>query len=291
MTEQRRILAHPINRTAPNARNPAVKPTYDFVPLDDDKQLHPLVCCIKYSRICPRQPPQILPIHAELLRSPNDVAEVLTQSASRSLVAKMRKRRRPPRKHRHQRSTRLGQLGLQSGPGPPRRLKIRLATRIDNGFSFPRRSHLSRTILAFSQRSLKPQTALHLAPQSRGLEPQRLFTLKHRAKFRNAMLGSLSDAHRISAWPNSAPLAATRTNDIVEMQPQRLRPLPACRANEQRPCPPVRKLQQTDANDSLNMAELNKERRRLGRDAVRSPQAASPHGWQMIAVLRYHRHG
>ena len=139
-TKQRRIGDHPINRTPPNARNPAVKPTHNFVPLDEDKQTHPLMRRIQDRRIAPGQPPQILAIHAEFLRSLNDVAEVLAQSARRSLVAKMRKRCRPPRKHRHQRLTRLGQLGLQSGPRPPRRLKIRLITGIDNGFSFPRRS-------------------------------------------------------------------------------------------------------------------------------------------------------
>ena len=146
--------------------------------------------------IAPGQPPQILAIHAEFLRSLNDVAEMPAQSPRRSLVAQMRKRCGPPRKHRHQRLTRLGQLGLQSGPRPPRRLKIRLLTRIDNGFSFPRRSHLSRTKLAFTQPRLKPRSPLHRAPQGRWLEPQWLVALKHGAKLRDPMLRTLPDAHR-----------------------------------------------------------------------------------------------
>ncbi len=172
IAKQRRIGGHPVHRTPTNASNLARKPADNFVPLDEDKQTHPLMRCIQDRWIAPGQPSQILPIHAEFLRSLNDVAEVLTQSARRSLVAKMRKRCGPPRKHRHQRLPRLGQLGLQSGPRPPRRLKIRLITRISNGFSFPRRPPLSHTKLAFAQRRLEPFATLQLAPQMR-LKPQR----------------------------------------------------------------------------------------------------------------------
>ena len=104
------------------------------------------------------------------------------------------------------------------------------------------------------------------------------------------MLRTLPDAHRISAWPNSAPLTATRTNDIVEMQPQRPRPLAARRAYEPRPRAAVRKLPQTDADVLLDVAELNKERRRLSRDDVHRPQARDRNGWQIIAVFRYPTH-
>ncbi len=160
---------------------------------------------------------------------------------------------------------RLGQLGLRSGPGPLRRHEIRLITRIDNSLKLlPRRSRLRHTELALAQRRLEARTPPHLTPKRRWLEPQGCFTLQHGAQLRNTMLGALPDAHRISARANPSALTAARANDVVEMQPQRLRPLPACRANEQRPCPALRKRQQTDANNPLNTAKLNKERRRSG---------------------------
>ena len=88
------------------------------------------------------------------------------------------------------------------------------------------------------------------------------------------MLSTLPDAHRISARPNPAPLTATRANDVVEMQPQRPHPLAARRASKPRPRAAVRKPPQTDADVLLDVAELNKELRRLGRDDAQSPAGA-----------------
>jgi hypothetical protein len=210
MTKQRRVGAHPINRTAPFARNSAVKPPYNFVPLDDDKQFHPLMRRTQNRWIAPAQTPQSLPIHTEFLGSLDDVAEVLAQSTSGSLVAKMRKRFWPPRKHRHQRLTRLGQLGLQSGPGPLRRLEIRLFAGIDNGGALlSRRSHLSRTKLSLTQPRLQPLATLHRSPQYR-LEAQRHRTLQHSAKLRDTMFRSLSRAHRLAMAPHAATDATAR---------------------------------------------------------------------------------
>ena len=86
------VRKHPISRTLPNARNPAVKPAHGLAPHMVNKQTHPLVRRFQNTRIVPGQPPQILAIHAEFLCSLNDVAEMPAQSASRSLVAQMLKR-------------------------------------------------------------------------------------------------------------------------------------------------------------------------------------------------------
>jgi hypothetical protein len=262
---------HPINRTLPNARTLAVKPTRRLPPHTVDKHPHPFVRRIQNRRIAPRQPPQIPAIHVEILRSLNDVAEMLAESPRRLLVAQMRQRRRPLRKRRHQRSTRLGRLGLQSGPRPLGSLEIRLVARIFDNYGFTRRPPMSRSELTFAQVRFKPLALLHRAPQGRWLEPQWRLALQHRAQLWNTKRSTLPDAQRITTWPNSTPPATTRTNDIVKMQPQRLRPSPAGRANKQRPCPSVRKLQQTDADNLLDMAEFNKECLRRGRDDVRSP--------------------
>ena len=80
---------------------------------------------------------------------------------------------------------------------------------------------MSHTELAFAQARFKPAAAFHRAPQSRWLEPQRRLARQHAAELLNSALCPLPAAHGISAGPNSAPLAATRTNDIVEMQTQR----------------------------------------------------------------------
>ena len=290
IAKQRGVSSHPIHCTPTNTRFPAVKPADDFVPPNEDKQPHPLVRRIQDRRIVPGQPAKLRSRNAKLLRGRNHGAEVLAQSPRRSLVANVRKRGRPPRKHRHQRLARLGQLGLQSGPRPPRRLKIRLLAGIDNGFRFPRRSHLSHTKLAFAQPRLKPRSPLHLAPQMRP-ESQRLRALKHGAKLRNPMLRALPGAHSIGPMPdNATPLTAIPTNNLITKQPQRPHPLAARRAPEPRPRAAARELPQVDADGLLDVSKLDKERRRLVRDGVRSPQAASPHGWQIIAVFRYHRH-
>ena len=271
MTKQHRIRGHPINRTPPNARNPAVKPAYNFVPLDDDKKLHPLVRRLQDRRIAPGQPAKVLPTHAEILRSLNDVAEMLAQSAGRGLVAQMRKRCGPPRKHRHQRLTRLGQLGLQSGPGPPRRLKIRLITRIDNGFSFPQRSHLSRTKLAFAQPRLKPRSPLHRSPQSRRLEPQRLLALQHGAQLRDPMRRTLPDAHRPGAPPRAATNTTATAGDRPLEQPQHPHLPAAARGDKRRPAAAAVKSPRRHADCLLDVAEFDHELGRFGcDDAARS---------------------
>ncbi len=287
IAKQCRIGAHPINRATPNALNSAVNTADNFAPLDEDKQTHPLMRRIKDSGIAPGQPSQILTINAEFLRSLNDVAEMLTQGTSRSLVAKMRKRCRSLRKHRHQRLIRIGRLGLQSGPGPPRRLKIRLIAGIDNGFSLPSRSRLSHTKLAFAQPRLKPLAPLHRAAQCR-LKPQRPLALQHSAKLRNAMRRTLLDAHRIGALSDPSALTAARANYVVEMQSQRPRPLTAGRTSKPRPRAAARKSAQMDTDALLDVAELDAERRRLGRDDVQRPQARDGKGWKILAVCWYH---
>ena len=80
MIGHHRVRKHPINRTLPNARNPAVKPAHGLGPHMVDKQTHPLMRRFQNTRIAPGQTTQILPIHAEFLRSLNDVAEVLAQA-------------------------------------------------------------------------------------------------------------------------------------------------------------------------------------------------------------------
>ena len=90
ITKQHRIGEHPVHRTAPNARNSAVKPSYDFIPLDGEKQRHPIVRRIQDRWIAPGQPPQSLAIHPEVLGSLEDIAEMPAQSPRRLLVAQMR---------------------------------------------------------------------------------------------------------------------------------------------------------------------------------------------------------
>jgi hypothetical protein len=227
--------------------------------------------------IAPGQTTQIPTIHAEILRSLSNVAEIPTQGARRSLVGQMRQRCRPLRKRRHPRSIRFRRL--RSGPGPLRPLEIRLLARIDNGFSVPRRSPLSHAELTFAQSRLKPRTALHRAPQSRTLEPQRLLAFQHGFELRNATLRALPDAQCISARPNSAPRAATRTNDIVEMQPQCPHPSTTCRASKPRPRAAARKPPQMDADVLLNVAELDAEHRRRRRNNASRPQATYRQNW------------
>ena len=108
IAEGPRVREHPIDGTLPNTRNPAVEPAHGLAPHMLGKQLHPLVRSVQNRRIAPGQTPQILAIHAEIPGSLNDVAEMPAQSPRRLLVAQMRQRRRPLRKHRHQRSTRSG---------------------------------------------------------------------------------------------------------------------------------------------------------------------------------------
>ena len=57
--EQPRIRRHTINSTPPIAPSPAVKPPYNFVPLDEDKQTHPFVRQSKIAGL----------LHVNLLRS------------------------------------------------------------------------------------------------------------------------------------------------------------------------------------------------------------------------------
>ena len=94
-------------------------------------------------------------------------------------------------------ATRLGQLGL-NGPWP-RSDKIRLVTRIDNGFSFPRISPSSHNKLASPQRRLKPRTPLHRAPQYR-LEPQRLLAFQHGLELRNTIRSTPPQANPPTAY-------------------------------------------------------------------------------------------
>jgi len=167
---------------------------------------------------------------------------------------------------------RLKQLRLRSGPGALRRHEIRLIARIGDGFSFPPTSPPRHTKLAFAQRRLDARSPLHPAPQMR-LEPQRLRAFEHGAQLRNAVLGALPDTHRPCARLNAPPLAATGTNDVIDMQPQRPRPLAARRASKALPRTAARKPPQMDADVLLDVAELDEERCCFSRDDAQRPQA------------------
>ena len=215
----------------------------------------------------------------------------LLKARAACLVAQMRQRCRPLRKHRHQRSTGSNNLGFDLGQGRFGGYEIRLIAGIDNGFSFPRRSPPEPHETQHSRNAASSRDRRSILPHKvDGLSRNGFLLSSMARKLRNPTLRTLPDAHRISARPNSAPPTATRANDVVEMQPQRPRPLAARRASKPRPRAAVRKLPQMDADVLLDVAELDEERRRLGRDDVQRPQAARSHGRQIIAVFRYHRH-
>jgi hypothetical protein len=98
------------------------------------------------------------------------------------------------------------------------------------------------------------------------------------------MLRALPDAHRAGPMPDTTPLTAIPTNNLITKQPQRPHPLAARRTPKPRPGASARKLPQVDANDLLDVAELDEERLRLRRDDSRRPQATYRQNWQIVAV-------
>jgi hypothetical protein len=169
-------------------------------------------------------------------------------------------------------------------------LKIRLVTWIDNCFSFPRRPHLSRTKLSLTQPGLKPLAPLHLAPQSRWLEPQWLVALQYGAKLRDPMRGTLPRRKRYGAPEHATTLATATTNQIVAEQPQRPHPLATRRTSKPRPRTSIRKLPQMDADVLLDMAELKEEYCGFRSNYARRPQARNWDDRQVVAVFRYLTH-
>jgi hypothetical protein len=217
---------------------------------------------VQNRRIVPGQPSQILAINAEFLGSLGDVAEMPAQRPSRSLIANMRERRRPLRKHRHQRSIRFRQLGLRSGPGALRRHEILLIAGIDDTCGFTRRPPANDTKLRFAQRRLQPRTPLQLAPQRRGLEPRRHRAIQLRAKPQNATLSTLPAAHWISLVQQPPSTTTPRAQLLAVEQLQRPRPPATARAKKITPRSAVPEPHQRHADSLLDVAEADNE---LGR--------------------------
>ena len=274
MTEHHRVRKHSINRTPPNARNPAVKPAHGLVPHMVDKQTHPLMRRIQNTRIVPGQPPQILAIHAELLRSLNDVAKVLAQSARRSLVADMRKRCRPFRNERHggpAMVTDSYNLDLIWAIGRLGGLKIRLVTWIDNCFSFPRRSapepHETRIRAALAS----SRERRSIVPHNTGLSRNDCLLSNMARKLRDPKLGTLPDAHRLATEPHAAPGAAASTDHRSLEQAQHSHRVAAARRDKQRPPAAAGKSPHLHPDGLLDAAEFDHELGRFGCDDADRP--------------------
>jgi hypothetical protein len=102
------------------------------------------------------------------------------------------------------------------------------------------------------------------------------------------MLRTLPDAHRVGARPDPPLPATAGANDVVEMQSQRPRPFAAGRASKPRPRAAARKPPQMDADALLDVAELDEELRRVGRDDAQRPQSRDGKARQVFAVSGYH---
>jgi hypothetical protein len=232
ITKQRRVGGHPVHRAPANARNRTHEPAHDLVPPNGENQTPALIRRIQDRRVAPDQPSQILAINAEFRGSLGDIAKMPAQRASRPLVGQMRQRYGPLRKRRHQRSIKFRQLRLRSGPWPLRSHEIRLIARIADIYGFTRRPPANDTKLRFAQRRLEPRTALHRAPQRRGLEPQWRLALQLRAKPRNATLSTLPAAHWTSFVQQPASAEAPRAQQLTVEQPQHPGPPATARANK-----------------------------------------------------------
>ena len=132
------------------------------------------------------------------------------------------------------------QLRLRSGPGPLRRLEIRLITRIGDIFRFPRTSPPRHTKLALAQRRLEPLAPLHPAPANAASNAPAKEEAS-RALRRSATYAARSDPrHVLNPIAKTPRLQTVLAGEGAGVQPQRPAPATAM-ADEKTPAAAVGK--------------------------------------------------